>query len=715
MTSELADVAPSLGAVQPELSAPSPLAQRLARLRALDGRLLTAAQLPVPGDRRLEAEATAAARRARLAAAVGGVVVERASGAVVEVERDLHLPFDPAPLRALPIPVEEGRPLFLLDTETTGLGSGAGTLAFLVGLGWWQGRRLRVRQWWVADHADEPALLEALTDALPRHAWLVTYNGRAFDWPLLVARYRLHRHAPPPHAGHLDLLPVARQLWRHRLPDARLASVEAGVAGVRRAADLPGALVPERYLAFLRHGDPRGLALVGEHNRQDIVSLGRLLVVLAEDLGRPQGWRAAPTGDLVALGRALRRAGRPKDALACLEAGLHRPLAGQDMEGRGRRQSPFVEASLERALLLRRLGRSDEAVEAWRAIAAGGGRTGILAWIALAKEMEHGARDLRAALEATRRAEELLARRRSIGLFCAEAERDLPRRRARLIRRLVRRQRLTTGPASTGGGAPPDSGPAGESAGDGRQVRHALEAHALDDQGGGGRGEAQLSTIDRRPGRGFPGQAGGDESGQERVAGPCRVQLPGARQGSVAAQSWRSMLPPGPGHQAPLVAGGDDQLGLGVQHRQEGLDRQSMIEVVAADPDDLGPPDEGRGLGRSPLDPPPRLELAEEPLPAEDDPGSARRHPGPGVVDLAGDGDEHPPRRRGPRLGHRGGGQVRAGVEAGLDAAAVVLHVLEHRAVSQPHEPDHDPRPAEEVQLPGVGGGLVDPHQSGRG
>ena len=72
----------------------------------------------------------------------------------------------------------------------------------------------------------------------------MTYNGRTFDWPLITTRYRLSRREPPELAGHLDLLPISRTLFKHRLPDARLASVESGVAGVRRDADLPGATDP---------------------------------------------------------------------------------------------------------------------------------------------------------------------------------------------------------------------------------------------------------------------------------------------------------------------------------------------------------------------------------------------------------------------------------------------------------------------------------------
>ena len=89
-------------------------------------------------------------------------------------------------------------PLVCLDTETTGLATAAGTVAFLVGLGWWEGDRFRQVQLLLPDHPAEPALLAGSPRHIPPDAWLVTYNGRGFDWPLLVARYRMARRAAPP-------------------------------------------------------------------------------------------------------------------------------------------------------------------------------------------------------------------------------------------------------------------------------------------------------------------------------------------------------------------------------------------------------------------------------------------------------------------------------------------------------------------------------------
>ncbi len=375
-----------------------------------------------------------AERAGRLATAVGGVVLPTVQRPVVLVERRQRLEARLDGLRLLPDPVDPSLQLVLLDTETTGLGTGAGTLPFLVGLGAWEGDEFVTRQLLLPDQSDEAGYLAALARLIPADACLVTYNGRTFDWPLLVTRYRLHGHAAPAHAAHLDLLPIARMLWRHRLADARLASVEAAICGVRRAHDLPGGLVPARYLEYLRSGHGGLLLEVIEHNRQDVVSMALLLRVLAVDLAPVSATRRAPVsvqpGDLDGLGRSYARRRRLDEALACFDAALERLAEGRDVRA-------YEQVAMERARALTRLGLRAEAEGAWHAIALEGGHHAALAWLHVAKHREHDARDLRAALAATDRARSLAERARLFGRHDRLVERDLARRVPRLRRRLA--------------------------------------------------------------------------------------------------------------------------------------------------------------------------------------------------------------------------------------------------------------------------------------
>jgi len=386
---------------------------------------------------------------ARLAAALDGEVVDGTGGLVVRVEPpSVVVPLVRDRLARLPgQPGPEAR-LVCLDTETTGLGTAAGTLAFLVGLGWWEGDRFRRLQLVCPDHGEEPGLLAALERAIPADAWLVTYNGRGFDWPLLVTRYRLHRRAAPPHAGMLDLLPGVRRLFRHRIGDARLATVERELLGIQRHGDVGGWEIPGRYLDFVRGGPAGPLAAVLSHNAEDVASLARLLAHLDSRYADPDRRALAPVGDLVALARAYTRDRRHHDALDCLDdanAGWRPAAVGTPAWPYGAPAPGSVPVSherirAERARTLRRLGRIDEALTAWEALAADGGLLAPRAWVEAAKVREHHLRDaagaLRAAEAAARAAERARTRaNRDEGFEEALAARlrSLRRRAARAV------------------------------------------------------------------------------------------------------------------------------------------------------------------------------------------------------------------------------------------------------------------------------------------
>jgi tetratricopeptide (TPR) repeat protein len=407
----------------------------------------------------------------RLATALDGEIVRGELGTVVRCEPlTVVLPVDRERLRSLPGQPPADVPLVCLDTETTGLATASGTVAFLVGLGWWEGDRFRQAQLLLPDQPDEPALLAMLAAHIPANGWLVTYNGRAFDWPLLVARYRMARRDPPPHAGHLDLLPLVRRVFRHRMTDARLRSVETELLGVERHEEVEGWEIPSRYLAFLRHGDAGPLADILRHNREDVRSLARLIAHVDVSFADVAARRTAPRGDLAGLARAFSRERRFEEALDCLESALAAPLdppvAGQvpssrrtddeewwaprhraDFGGRPARPSePIAPARLDapwteerilvdRARLLRRLGRFDESAAAWGALAIGTGPIAAHAWVEVSKLREHRLADLGAALEAALGARAVVDVRRRLGLIDPALERGLARRLERLRRR----------------------------------------------------------------------------------------------------------------------------------------------------------------------------------------------------------------------------------------------------------------------------------------
>jgi uncharacterized protein len=387
------------------------LGRRLDRLRSAPGR-----QVAEPRPR--------TAHASLLAAALGG----HAERGVAIFDFSTRVDIDRSALTALPYGVPVDQPLMCFDLETTGLATAAGTLAFLVGLGWWDGAVFRVRQLLLPDHADERGLLDILAGSIPDDAWLVTYNGRTFDWPLIVARYRMHGRPPPATAGHLDLLPIARQLWKHRLGSARLATVEAEVCGVRRSGDLPGAFIPDRYFSYLRSRRAELLRDIVDHNRQDIVSLGMLVSELSMS-----GLDRFQPGDLLGLARAYGRRNSHQQALDVVEHALA-PAAWEV-----RRPATAVvhrQLSAERARLLARLGRRDEAVAAWLDIAKRGGPGAAIAWLHVARYREHVQRDVSGALSACHEAASVAGRARAWGDPMYAVEKDLERRLPRLSRKV---------------------------------------------------------------------------------------------------------------------------------------------------------------------------------------------------------------------------------------------------------------------------------------
>jgi hypothetical protein len=309
-------------------------------------------------------------------------------------------------------------PLFL-DTETTGLSGGTGTVAFMIGLAWLEADGVRVAQYFLADFQQERAVLWAVGDRLRRHRLVVTYNGRTFDWPLLQTRLILTRTHPPwPSLPHLDLLRLARRLFRPRVPDCRLRTVEVSVLALERDEDLPGDAIPGRYFAWLRGATPSFLEPVFAHNRQDVLSMVDLVRRLERILESPDGLSQL---DRFSRARFLEVCGRSEEALAEYRA-LWQTFPGPLRGALG----------LRLARLLCRSGQWREArgvLEAcWAAQAYP-----YPAALELAKLLEHRARDLPAAL---RLVADALRLHRLAGIADQRWADDLERRRIRLERRL---------------------------------------------------------------------------------------------------------------------------------------------------------------------------------------------------------------------------------------------------------------------------------------
>lgn len=247
---------------------------------------------------------------------LGGDIVETGAGSILMVRHEyplahavgrhsLEAAFELLPehlaviARVGEAPPDPARLLFL-DAETTGLAGGTGTYAFLVGVGRIESDRFVVSQYFMRDLDEEPALLAALTPLLEQAAGLVTFNGTAFDLPLLETRFVLGRRRWTPALAHVDLLWPSRRVWLTALPDCRLATLERHVLGIVRGDDVPGALIPMLYFEYLRTRRSQPLARVLTHNRDDVLALVGLLGWFGRAL---RGGARLTAHELLGLGR----------------------------------------------------------------------------------------------------------------------------------------------------------------------------------------------------------------------------------------------------------------------------------------------------------------------------------------------------------------------------------------------------------------------------
>ncbi len=286
-----------------------------------------------------------------------------------------------------------------IDTETTGLAGGTGTYTFLIGAGRFEGDEFHLCQFFLRDPGEETAQLAALEQFVAPCEAIVSFNGKAFDIPLLNSRYIINGWPPPlKDAGHLDLLHLARRLWRARLPSRALGDLEARILGVTRSQqDVPGWMIADLYFDYLHTGDARPLLGVFYHNEIDVVSLAALLNHMSMLLANPLSGSVEHGLDLIAIGKLYADLGSVDTAIEIYTHGLIR----DDLP-----HEAYWKAVEQLSFLHKKRGDVDQAMELWQQAAAEGL---IFAHIELAKVLEHKRRDFAEASRWTRQAIEIVS------------------------------------------------------------------------------------------------------------------------------------------------------------------------------------------------------------------------------------------------------------------------------------------------------------------
>jgi uncharacterized protein YprB with RNaseH-like and TPR domain len=301
-----------------------------------------------------------------------------------------------------------------LDTETTGLAGGAGTYAFLIGVGRITPEGFRVRQFFMREHCEESSLLHSLAEHLAEFDVLVTYNGRTYDQPLLETRYRMSRFRPPfDRMPHLDLLFGARRLWKLRFESCRLVDLENQILGVEREGDLPGEMIPYVYFEYLRTREAYRLAPILHHNAMDILTLACLTGVVPWAFRSPEQARLSHGAEMVGLARWFRKAEQLDRAVELFRRAVELGL----------KDDLLFRTLWDIALLEKRRGREDACLTVLTDLAASRNPFRAAALEELAKHYEHREKNYGMALDMTRAA------------IAIEDKAGLRKREARLAKR----------------------------------------------------------------------------------------------------------------------------------------------------------------------------------------------------------------------------------------------------------------------------------------
>ncbi len=325
----------------------------------------------------------------------------------VEAQLVASLALDPR------LAVVDFRRVLYLDTETTGLAGGTGTVPFLVGLAWFEDRSLRVHQLFLRRLGEEAPMLRVLAERMAESSCLVTFNGKSFDWPLLRTRFVLNRVPVPAELPHLDLLHCSRRVFKHRGSGTRLVQLEEHILGHRRVGDVDGALIPELYFRFLRGGSSAALTPVLEHNANDLLLLAALLGELVRRF-RTRSTQEEDPRDLLGFAGVAMRAGDYERAQAFAQAAAR---------GGG---TVSVEALTLASQLSRRAGDSEAAVALLQqALTSARGAQAAPLHLALTKLYEHALKDPARALHHAR-------------LATAESPEEQRHRISRLERKVAR-------------------------------------------------------------------------------------------------------------------------------------------------------------------------------------------------------------------------------------------------------------------------------------
>ncbi|KAF5063445.1 RNase_H superfamily protein [anaerobic digester metagenome] len=171
--------------------------------------------------------------------------------------------------------------LVFMDIETMGLKD---VPLILIGVAEMSGDDVEVNQYLLRNLHEENAAIEGFLSHLHEKSVFVTFNGQTFDVPYIKNRMYYYGIKQKMTRDHLDLMHFSRRAWSDELPNCQLQTLEKYLFGMERHGDVPSSKVPSFYKTYLETGNIGPLVPIVEHNREDVVTLVKLLSRLYDEV-----------------------------------------------------------------------------------------------------------------------------------------------------------------------------------------------------------------------------------------------------------------------------------------------------------------------------------------------------------------------------------------------------------------------------------------------
>ena len=168
-----------------------------------------------------------------------------------------------------------------MDIETKGLSN---VPIILIGVAEIKGDKIIASQYFLRDYIEEPNIIEAYLSHLDEDSIHVTFNGKTFDVPFIKNRCRYNGIDADLDLPHLDLMYFAKSMWKEKLPNCQLQTIEKEIFGIEREDDVPGQYIPGYYDTYLSKNNIGPVVPIIEHNCQDIISLASFLEKMYKDV-----------------------------------------------------------------------------------------------------------------------------------------------------------------------------------------------------------------------------------------------------------------------------------------------------------------------------------------------------------------------------------------------------------------------------------------------